>query len=65
MARCWGDCSYVGRFLHQTGCCLSVWREKSEQGQPVLLLLLLLAVAAVRLWREGSRRCLRYRITWL
>jgi hypothetical protein len=41
---------------------LSVWREKGEQGQPVLLLL---AVAAVRLWREGSRRCLGYRIVRL
>jgi hypothetical protein len=52
----------MGRFLHQTSCCLSVWREKGEQGQPVLLLL---AVAAVRLWREGSRRCLGYKIVRL
>jgi hypothetical protein len=36
--------------------------EKGEQGQSVLLLL---AVAAVRLWREGSRRCLGYRIVRL
>jgi hypothetical protein len=62
MARYWGGCSYVGRFLYQMSCCLFVWREKGEQGQPMLLML---AVAAVRPWREGSRRCLGYRIVRL
>jgi hypothetical protein len=52
----------VGRFLYQMSCCLFVWREKGEQGQPMLLML---AVAAVRPWREGSRRCLGYRIVRL
>jgi len=58
-----GDyCCCGGRFLHQTSYCLSAQREEGEQEQQVLLLL---ARAAARLRREGSKRCLGCRITWL
>jgi hypothetical protein len=52
--------------LHQTSYCLSVQRKGIEQEQPELLLLLLLpAGAAARLWKGMSRRCLGYRIVQL
>jgi len=51
------------RGLFLTSCCSSAQRERSEQGQPELLLLP--AGAAARLGKEMRRRCSGYRIVWL
>jgi hypothetical protein len=53
----------VGRGLLQTSYCCSAQRERGEQEQPGLLLLL--AGAAARLRGEMSRRCSGYRINRL
>jgi hypothetical protein len=62
MARCWGLLQLREEVPPSDELLLVCMEGEGEQGQPVLLLL---AGATVRLWREGSRRCLGYRIVRL